>query len=219
MADVFVSYSRDDRETTAALARALENRGWSVWWDPHIRPGVQFDRAIETEITRAGCVLVVWSRSSVNSDWVRAEASAGLARGCLVSATLELSATLPLRFTNVHTESLEGWSGNPDAPVIRRLCDAVEAVLKSKPYPETGAGPRPAVRFEGNDSAPKMPVPRRARWAAKIGTVLISAVLVPVCVNVSDRILRTPDRLVFSAAFVAWACGTLILVRSLRRWY
>ena len=81
MADIFVSYSRDDREQVAKLARALEGRGWSVWWDPHLQAGDQFDRLIEAEITKSRCVLVVWSRSSVNSDWVRAEASTGLNKG------------------------------------------------------------------------------------------------------------------------------------------
>ena len=33
MSDIFISYAREDRPRAAAIARALEAQGWSVWWD------------------------------------------------------------------------------------------------------------------------------------------------------------------------------------------
>ena len=220
MADVFVSYSRADRESVATLAHALERRGWSVWWDPQILPGAQFDRVIETEIAQASCVLVIWSRSSVDSDWVRAEASTGLARGCLVSASLESAVVLPLRFTNVHTESLEGWSGNPDAAAFQRLCGAIEASLTAKLRDHSVAEPqRKHSRSEASTPSLKPNPARHARWPAPAATVVLGALLAAVSVNVSDRVLHTPDSLVYGAAFVAWLCGMSIIIWFLRRWY
>ena len=33
MADIFISYSKDDRATIEALAKFLEGRGYTTWWD------------------------------------------------------------------------------------------------------------------------------------------------------------------------------------------
>ncbi len=84
MADIFVSYSRSDRARVAPLVAALEAEGWSVWWDPAIVPGQQFDRMIADELERARAVLVVWTTDSVESRWVRGEARDGADRGILV---------------------------------------------------------------------------------------------------------------------------------------
>jgi hypothetical protein len=37
--DIFISYSRDDLAKAKQLATALEQEGWSVWWDQEIPPG------------------------------------------------------------------------------------------------------------------------------------------------------------------------------------
>ena len=39
MADIFVSYSRADRDTVAGIVAALEAERWSVWWDTRLRAG------------------------------------------------------------------------------------------------------------------------------------------------------------------------------------
>jgi len=74
MADVFVSYARSDKARVAPLVAAIEAQGWSVWWDPEIEAGQQFDDQIEEELTAAKSVLVVWTPTSVASRWVRGEA-------------------------------------------------------------------------------------------------------------------------------------------------
>ncbi len=73
MADVFISYDSSDRDRVAALATAIENRGWTVWWDRKLHAGATFDREIEAELAK--CIVVVCSRESVESDWVRSEAA------------------------------------------------------------------------------------------------------------------------------------------------
>ena len=50
MADVFVSYARSDKARVAPLVAAIEANGWSVWWDPEITPGQEFDDEIDAEI-------------------------------------------------------------------------------------------------------------------------------------------------------------------------
>jgi hypothetical protein len=71
MADVFISYSREDQARARAIADALEARGLSVWWDRHATPGVPFDEEIEAQLARSRCALVLWSAHSTASAWVR----------------------------------------------------------------------------------------------------------------------------------------------------
>ena len=61
VADIFLSYSRTDKARVAPLVAALEAQGWSVWWDPGITPGDEFDALIGAELEGARAVVVVWT--------------------------------------------------------------------------------------------------------------------------------------------------------------
>jgi DNA-binding response OmpR family regulator len=110
-ADLFISYSRQDLSTIKSLAATLQKRGWSVWFDQHLQAGVSFDRVIEQALTNARAVVVAWSKNSVNSDWVRAEAAYAQEKGKLLPIRLD-NAPLPLRFTHVHTIDFWDWDGS-----------------------------------------------------------------------------------------------------------
>jgi adenylate cyclase len=69
-ADVFVSYARDDLPRVKPLVGMLEAQGWSVFWDRQILPGQPWSSLIEEKLTAAKAVVVVWSRTSVQSEWV-----------------------------------------------------------------------------------------------------------------------------------------------------
>ena len=74
MGHVFISYARADREYAVKLAQMLEDVGLSIWLDDRIAPGSHFDETIESALDSAEKVVVIWSASSVKSQWVRAEA-------------------------------------------------------------------------------------------------------------------------------------------------
>src|SRR5262245_29410493 len=97
MSEIFLSYAKGDRARAALLAELLEARGWSVWWDREIPPGRTFDDVIEEALTRARCVIVLWSAESVASRWVRTEASVAAERGILVPALID-DVPIPLEF-------------------------------------------------------------------------------------------------------------------------
>jgi hypothetical protein len=42
MAQVFLSYDREDAATARAVAQALERAGHFVWWDLHIKGGAEY---------------------------------------------------------------------------------------------------------------------------------------------------------------------------------
>ena len=78
MSDIFISYKREDQATARKLADALEKEGLSVWWDPKLRVGEHFDDVIEKALNEAKCVIVMWSNLSVNSEYVKSEATEAL---------------------------------------------------------------------------------------------------------------------------------------------
>ncbi|WP_052633582.1 TIR domain-containing protein [Pseudoxanthomonas suwonensis] len=128
MADIFVSYSRQDRARVAPLVAALEAQGWSVWWDPEITPGEEFDSLIARELDAARSLVVVWTPLSVESRWVRGEARDAADRGVLVPVRLD-NAKLPIDFRALHATDLDGWNEDRGHAAFLSLCKALEAKL------------------------------------------------------------------------------------------
>ena len=116
-ADVFVSYARDDLPRVKPLVGMLEAQGWSVFWDRQILPGQSWSTLIEEKLTSAKAVVVVWSRASVQSEWVKAEAMAARERGILVPVRID-AAPIPLPFGLIQTANLvpEAAGGSDDIP-------------------------------------------------------------------------------------------------------
>lgn len=128
MSDIFVSYSRKDRATAAALAEILPSRGWTLYWDRQLRPGEIFDDVLEREVTAARCVVVLWSSNSVGSQWVRNEADVGARSNALISVLIE-NVTVPLAFRRVQAADLIGWKGDPKDPRLTELLHAISFFL------------------------------------------------------------------------------------------
>jgi adenylate cyclase len=132
MADVFVSYARADKARVAPLVAAIEARGWSVWWDPEIAPGRQFDDEIDVALQAAKAVLVVWTPTSVVSRWVRGEARDAAERGILVPVRFD-QARLPIDVRAIHTTDLDGWREDPAHPAIQECLHALGSMIASAP--------------------------------------------------------------------------------------
>ena len=128
MADIFISYARGDREQIATLSAALEQQGWSVWWDRHIDGGSAFAQAIESELQASRAVVVAWSRAALQSDWVKDEAAAARDQGKLVPVSLDGSVP-PLGFRQYHVIDVSGWNGEPSAPALSDLRRSLAAKL------------------------------------------------------------------------------------------
>ena len=172
MTDVFLSYASEDRERARKLARALEARGWSVWWDRKIRAGQSFDQAIEHELETAKSIIVLWSKNSVSSEWVKNEAAVAAERGVLVPGLIDY-VKLPLEFRRKQTPDLVTWDGNPSHEGFQALCDGVEATI-------TGVAPLYAPS----------PPPHGFRWNRRrrlVATAVIVAALSLVAYLAAER--------------------------------
>lgn len=128
MTDIFLSYANDDFASAEKLAAALAKLGWDVWWDRNIPAGRVFEEVIEEAIDAAKCVIVLWSKSSVNSRWVKTEASEGADRQVLVPVLLDDS-RIPLAFRQIQTARLEDWDDDPNSPLIEELANSIQHVI------------------------------------------------------------------------------------------
>jgi TIR domain len=132
MNDIFLSYDSSDRAVAQQFSNALEALGWSVWWDREIPHGQDFDLVIEQELNAARCAIVLWSKESVQSRWVRSEAAAAAARDCLIPVLIE-PVRLPLEFRQIQTAALIGWNGDTNDPEFVRLLDSLTKLIAREP--------------------------------------------------------------------------------------
>lgn len=132
MADVFLSYKREDQPIARAVANDLEAEGFSVFFDVSIEVGDSWDATIERELAAARAVVVLWSPRSRESKWVRREAREGTARHILCPAMV-VNCKVPLEFSDVQTASLVGRrSGDRLHAEWRRLCEAISRCVGKK---------------------------------------------------------------------------------------
>ena len=57
MAQIFISYSKDDQTAARLLAAFLEAEGYDVWWDTSLLSGDKFRKVIMEELAKARAAL------------------------------------------------------------------------------------------------------------------------------------------------------------------
>lgn len=128
MADIFISYAKADRDVAQRLAGALEAQGWSVWWDLDIPAGKDFDKVIEAELDAATSVVVLWSKHSVDSRYVKGEAREAQSQDKLIPAFIE-HVKPPMDFRAIQGVFLMDWDGAEDFPAFKQLVGAIERIM------------------------------------------------------------------------------------------
>jgi len=179
MADIFISYSRDDAEIAFRLGRLLEQEGWSTWIDHQIKLGDDFRPEIKREIDAASCVVVLWSTTAAKSSWVQREALRAFRQRKLVEVELSPGLASQVAFPkarkprsaaieigpNVHTDSRKQALLARVALVghLQRPCDSWNANLivhnwKNQPLSH------PIIAWEWITVEGKARICRRERW-------------------------------------------------------
>ncbi len=154
MADVFLSYAREDTARAQQVAQGLEQAGLDVFWDNEIPPGTTWADYIEQKLTQCKALIVLWSEHSTKSQWVREEARMGRDKGVLIPVLVD-GATPPFGFGEVQAANLSGWSGDANDPNWRRFIDAVTRFAQAAPEPGPAAqAPQPAAAPASNWSTP-----------------------------------------------------------------
>ena len=124
--EIFLSYDKSDRKKVRILAEALAKQGHSIWWDRDIHGGKRYAKVIKNKLNNAQCVIVLWSKHSVESDWVLDEA--GLAKDKLIPILID-KVDIPLGFGQIHTLDFIDWQGILPHPTFNLLLDSVVEIM------------------------------------------------------------------------------------------
>ncbi len=165
MADIFISYAREDRAEVERLAGQLEAAGLSCWWDRRLAAGARYLETTEAELNSAKAVLVVWSRHSVGSHWVADEAGVGRDSGRLAPISIDGSVA-PLGFRQFQVIDFTPWREGDASPVH----DLVSAISQLAPDAE--------LRVAAVEPPPSKPVARQWRVPVLIAAGVVAAGLI-----------------------------------------
>lgn len=120
--DVFISYSRKDRPLAEAVAVELTRLGLDVWWDRDLLAGENYRKKTAGIITQVAVAIVIWSRRSIDSEWVVGEASAARERNVLLPVSADGVAP-PIDFRTLNTIDMASWA--PGDPLPAMLLKAI----------------------------------------------------------------------------------------------
>ena len=181
---------RTGKEVARRFAEALEKEGFDVWWDTALRAGEAFDQVTERALKSAHAVVVLWSKHSVDSRWLRAEATLADRIRKLKPVMIE-PCDRPIIFELIHTAELEHWRGDPGDPAWRSFVDDVRGhVAQSK-----GSQPATTDRSEAARAPDRTP---DAQSAALEGLAML-------------RVLQTAFTISFKGKFTLGALVTLLV--------
>jgi TolB-like protein/tetratricopeptide (TPR) repeat protein len=158
---VFVSYAHEDVKQARTIIDVLERAGYRVWWDGLIEGGERFSRKTEDALDSAKAVVVLWSKASLASHWVRDEATYGRDRSRLVPLSID-GTEPPIGFRQFQYIDASRPKVKPGSPEMQSLLRAV-AALHDQPAP-------PAVAHTGRSPAR---IGRRAVLGGGIALALV----------------------------------------------
>ena len=195
MAQVFLSYDREDAVKARAIAQALERAGHFVWWDLHIKGGAEYGREIEKALENSDAVVVLWSEKSIDSAWVRDEAAAGRDSGRLIPVLID-QASPPMGFRQYQNLNFSSWSGRGKPPGMTELLASIQALGDP-----SDAGARP-VRTTAPQPTTRPTVSRPLKWSLIGGAVVLALTALGIVLQ-SDRGNRDVHTVAVAAADAA----------------
>lgn len=123
MIRIYIAHARQDRAVAERLRELLEERGIEVRLDIDINPGQSYEEEAERVVRDSDWVLVLWSASSSESNYVQVQAQLAHDSGNLLPVSLE--GAPPPAFARLNTIDLTAWSGERDHRQIRDLLESV----------------------------------------------------------------------------------------------
>jgi peptidoglycan hydrolase-like protein with peptidoglycan-binding domain len=124
MADVFISYKREERKAVEIIAEKLRALKLDIWFDEKLRSGNSFDDQIAHEIEAAKAVLTCWTPAAIESEWVRSEAAMAREANKFIACLLAPTTLIP-PFNLVQTDNLTTWAGQENDPAWLKILSRI----------------------------------------------------------------------------------------------
>jgi len=86
-----------------------------VWWQEEIQCGQEWHGEIDRAIQGAGAIIVLWSKKSTNSIWVKHEASQAIAKSVYTPIRIEL-VEIESPYNRIQATDMLNWSGDLHHP-------------------------------------------------------------------------------------------------------
>lgn len=128
MYDIFLSYAHEDEKIARLLAHALETHGWNVFWDQKLIPMVNWRSVIKEKINNSKCVIVLWSKHSIESLWVLEEAEEAQRRKIIIPVLIQ-NIEIPFGFRSIQAADLIRWNGIEENEKYRNFIKSIENIV------------------------------------------------------------------------------------------
>jgi hypothetical protein len=130
--DVFISYSRENKNAMEAIFKFLSERhDLSVWTDKRIITGVNWQAEIEKNIADSYCFLILLSPSAKTSEWVQLELTCASSHKLPIFPALlegDEHNAIPIKLLGTQYAKLNGDKYEA-ALAIEQLANAIKAKL------------------------------------------------------------------------------------------
>ncbi|MGI9544807.1 MAG: toll/interleukin-1 receptor domain-containing protein [Cyclobacteriaceae bacterium] len=134
MTDIFISYTEENQHQAQLLSQALEQQGFSVWWNKDAPEGQLFNNHADEALQEAKCVVVIWSQFSVSDRWINSVAREASERGNLLPALFE-DVFVPVEFREIQTANLIGWKGETSDTFFQDMAMQINKLIQSSHDP------------------------------------------------------------------------------------
>jgi hypothetical protein len=143
MSEVFISYSRKDRQWVEILGEFLRKHNISFWSDTEINPGENWREALENSLNTSQVVILLISPDYFASEFVKnfelplilekAKNQQIWLFALIVSPTSEVDDSLrQYQFVNLINEPLSSFSKTKQKEVFIRLLEEISSSLSNK---------------------------------------------------------------------------------------
>lgn len=160
---IFFSYSRSDSNFVLKVARALRSEGHDVWVDQlDIPKGARWDIEVEKALKASGCLLVVLSPASTNSQNVLDEVSYALEEKRKVLPILLQPTNIPFRLKRLQYIDFTADFDSAYRQLVAALDHAPVSGSMIKPLPAAApeqSAPAAAPAVQAGPAAPPVAMP------------------------------------------------------------